>query len=151
MPTYPEQSSASIDIDASPDVVWNLVSDITRMGEYSPECYKTEWEDGASGPAVGAHFHGYNRQGTFEWDVAGIVTECEAGKVFEFSVPRGSDTPTTWRYEIAPSGSGTTLSESFDAPLLNVEGSPANFEGRYEMMSEAITTTLANIKATAEG
>ena len=58
MTQFPEESSASIDIDAPPDVVWRLVADITRMGEWSPECWKAEWEGDATGPAVGAHFHG---------------------------------------------------------------------------------------------
>ena len=116
MPTFPQQSSASIEIDAAPDVVWHLLADITRMCEWSPECARAEWESGATGPAVGAEFHGFNRIGTFEWDAHGVVTASEVGKVFEFAVPRDSDTPTIWRFEVAADGSGTTLTESFDAP-----------------------------------
>jgi len=55
-----------------------------------------------------------------------------------------------WRFEFASAGSGTRLTESFDAPLINVAGSPANFEGRFEMLAEAIRTTVANIRAAAE-
>jgi hypothetical protein len=150
MPTYPQESSASIEVDAPPDVVWNLVADITRMGEWSPECVRAHWEGDATGPAVGAHFHGYNKAGTFEWDAPCIVTDCEPGRVFAFAVPRGGDTINRWRFEFAPSGAGTTLTESFDAPLINVDGSPANFEGRFEMLAEAIKKTIANIKAAAE-
>ena len=51
---------------------------------------------------------------------------------------------------MAPSTGGTTLTESFDAPLINVEGSAANFEGRFEMLVKAIKKTIANIKAAAE-
>ena len=120
------------------------------MGEWSPECCRAEWEDGATGPVVGAHFHGYNRAGTFEWDAPCIVTECEADTTFAFEVPREGSTKTAWRFEFAPSASGTTLTESFDAPMINVEGSPANFEGRFEMLAEAIKKTIANIKAAAE-
>ena len=150
MAPYPQESSASIDIDAAPEVVWNLVADITRMGEWSPECWKAEWKEGATGPAVGAAFHGYNRAGTFEWDAPCVVTECEPGKVFAFEVPPGAPTVTCWRFEFAPNGAGTTLTESFDAPLINVEGAPSNFEGRFEMLAEAIKTTIANIKTAAE-
>ncbi len=49
-----------------------------------------------------------------------------------------------------PNGSGTTLTESFDAPRINIEGSPANFEGRFEMLDGAIKKTIANIKSAAE-
>lgn len=150
MATFPQQSSASIEVNAAPDVTWQLVADITRMGEWSPECVRAEWEDGANGPEVGAHFHGFNRAGTFEWDVPCVVTECEPGKVFAFEVPRGAAPSSQWRYEFAPCTAGTTLTESFDAPLINVEGSPSNFEGRFEMLAEGIKTTISNIKAAAE-
>jgi hypothetical protein len=150
MAQYQQSSSASIDVAAAPDVVWNLVADIRRMGEWSPECYRAEWEGDASGPAAGAHFHGYNRAGTYEWDAPCVVTECEPGRVFAFAVPRDSPTVNAWRFEFAANGSGTTLTESFDAPLINVDGSPANFDGRFEMLAEAIRKTIANIKAAAE-
>ena len=150
MTSFPETSSASIDINAAPEVVWNLLSDITRMGEWSPECVRAEWVDGACGPEVGAHFHGYNKIDTFEWDVPCEVVASEPGSVFEFLAQRGSPVQTQWRFELLPNGAGTTLTESFNAPLINVDGSPANFEGRYEMVVEGIGTTIANIKAAAE-
>jgi len=151
MTKFPEASSASIEIAASPEVVWGLVADVTRMGEWSPECVRAEWEDGATGPVAGAHFHGYNKAGDFEWDAPCIVTDCEPGKVFAFQVPRNDDNhPTIWRFELAPSGDGTTLTESFDAPRINVPGMPSNFEGRFEMLDRGINETIANIKAAAE-
>lgn len=147
---YPDRSSASIEVAAPPEAVWDLVAEITRMGEWSPECVRAEWEDGATGPAAGAHFHGFNQVGTYEWDAHGVVTECEPGRVFEFQVPCDDADATTWRYEVAPSGDGTTLTESFHAPRINIEGSPANFEGRFEVLDAAINTTIANIKTAAE-
>ncbi len=148
---FPERSSASTDVAAPPEKVWGLVADITRMGEWSPECYTASWDDGATSPAAGAHFSGTNRAGTFEWTVPCEVSECEPGKVFEFVAPRGSDVVTRWRYEFAPNSSGgTALTESFDAPMVNLPGSPSNFEGRFEMLCAGLETTLANIKAAAE-
>ncbi len=148
---YPQTSSASIEVRAAPEIVWALVSDITRMGEWSPGCVRAEWEGGATGPAVGAHFHGYNRAGTFEWDVPGIVTDCEPGRIFAFAVPRDGAMVNRWRFELAPAAAaGTTLTESFDAPAINVEGSPANFDGRFEMLVQAINETITNIKTAAE-
>ena len=56
-----------------------------------------------------------------EPDVPCEVTECVPGKVFEFVAPRGESTVTRWRYEFAPNASGgTTVTEPFDAPLINV-------------------------------
>ena len=150
MPAFPEQSSASIEVRAAPEVVWELVADITQMGKWSPECFRAEWEDGSTGPVVGANFHGFNRVGTFEWDLPCVVTECEAGKSFAFEAPRGGSPNTQWRYEFTPCAAGTVLTESFEAPLINVEGSPANYEGRFETLTDAIKTTIANIKGAAE-
>ena len=151
MTSFPETGSASIDIAADPKAVWQLVADITRMGEWSPECIHAEWQDGATAPAVGAHFIGSNKIGDFEWSVPCIVTECEPGSVFAFEVPRGAEVRTTWRFEFAANPTaGTTLTESFNAPLINVDGSAANFEGRHEMLVAAIATTVANVKAAAE-
>jgi uncharacterized protein YndB with AHSA1/START domain len=150
MTQYPEKSSASIEINAAPEAVWQLVADITRMGEWSPECRRAEWEGGSTGPAVGAHFHGYNRAGTTEWDAPCLVTDCEPGKVFAFQVPPEGKVVTRWRFEFAPSGTGTTLTESFDAPMINVDGAPSNFDGRFEMLDKAIRMTIANIKTAAE-
>jgi hypothetical protein len=99
---------------------------------------------------VGARFHGYNRAGTFEWDAPCIVTECEPGKVFAFDVPPDAPLVTRWRFEFARSGAGTTLTESFDAPMINTEGAPSNFEGRFEMLEAAIGKTIAAIQAAAE-
>ena len=57
----------SRDIAATPDVVYTAISDVTRMGEWSEECYSCRWHDGHDGPAVGAIFDGDNRQGAHEW------------------------------------------------------------------------------------
>lgn len=150
MTEYPEQGSASIHVDAPPEDVWGLIADITRMGEWSPECVKAEWAGDASGPEVAAPFHGYNRAGTYEWDLPCVVTASEPGRVFEFEAPSEGTVRTRWRFELAPDGTGTQLTESFDAPMINVEGAAANFEGRYEMLVDAIGRTIANIKAAAE-
>ncbi len=150
MTDYPEQGSASIRVDAAPEVVWALIADITRMGEWSPECVKAEWVGDASGPAVDAPFRGYNKAGTYEWNLPCVVTASEPGRLFEFEAPSEGKVRTRWRFELTPDGDGSHLTESFDAPMINVDGAAANFDGRYEMLVEAIGRTVANIKAAAE-
>jgi uncharacterized protein YndB with AHSA1/START domain len=153
MVSQPTEFSASTEVAAPPEKVWALVSDITRIGEWSPECVRAEWHDGASAPAVGVGFTGTNKAGDFEWSVPCEITDCVPGSVFAFVAPADMD-PTTdrslWRYEFAASPGGCTVTESFHAPLLNIEGSPANVEGRYEGLCGAVEQTLANIKAAAE-
>jgi uncharacterized protein YndB with AHSA1/START domain len=147
---YPESSAAFIDIDAPVERVFSLVGDLTRMGEWSPECFKFEWEGGSSEAAVGARFRGYNRFGENEWEEPGQITDFEFGRCIEFQVQQESEWPSTWRFDFEPAGDGTRLRESFIVPVINVEGSGANFEGRFEMLHGAIETTLAKIKAAVE-
>ena len=52
--------SASVVINRDPQTVFAVVSDITRTGEWSPECVSGRWVGGATGPAVGAKFEGDN-------------------------------------------------------------------------------------------
>ena len=110
------QASVTLHIDAEPTRVWELISDITRMGEYSPEVFEAEWLDGATGPVVGARYRGHvkrNERGPTYWTTC-KVTECSPGEVFEFGVMMGDKAMNTWRYEFAPgAGGGTDATESF--------------------------------------
>ena len=141
---------ARVHVDAAPQQVYDIVSDVTRMGEWSPECRDAEWTEGCTGPEADARFLGHNQAGDFTWSVPCMITECVEGKVFAFYAGDGSARSTTWRFELEPSAAGTRLTESFDAPMINIEGSASNFAGRYEMLVAGAQTTIANIKAAAE-
>ena len=52
----------TVHVEAPVDRVWALVSDVTLMGEWSPEVYEAQWVDGATGPVVGARFKARNRR-----------------------------------------------------------------------------------------
>lgn len=109
------QGSVSTFINSDPQTVFGVVSDITRTGEWSPECLAGRWVGGATGPMVGAKFEGDNQIKVAgltlkKWTTTAEVTACVPGEVFEF-VAEGY---TTWRYEIAPSSTGTMLTESFN-------------------------------------
>jgi uncharacterized protein YndB with AHSA1/START domain len=110
------QDAVTVHIDAPPEAVWDLVSDITKIGRYSPETFDAEWLDGATGPAVGVRFRGHvkrNQKGPTYWATC-VITECEPNRVFGFtvgsSVEKGLN---NWRYELQPSGTGTEVTESF--------------------------------------
>jgi uncharacterized protein YndB with AHSA1/START domain len=111
------QDSVTVHMAAPAEAIWDLVSDVTRIGRYSPETFEAEWLDGATGPAVGARFRGHvkrNQKGPTYWTTC-IVTACEPGRVFEFGVgPTPEKALNTWRYELAPAaGGGTDVTESF--------------------------------------
>lgn len=97
-------------IPAPPHVVYDLVADVTRMGEWSPETTDAEWVDGATGPAVGARFRGRNTLGKSSWTTKPTVVVAERGCEFTFDVP-GKSGP-RWRYEFVADGDGTRVIES---------------------------------------
>jgi ligand-binding SRPBCC domain-containing protein len=110
------QGSVSLHIDAPPEKVWRLVSDITNTGRFSPETFEAEWLDGASEPAVGVRFRGHvlrNGRPPAYWTVCRI-TDCDPGKTFGFAVLGPGERPiNNWRYEFEVDGDGTLVTESY--------------------------------------
>jgi len=109
--------SVTARIEAPTSVVWDIVSDVTRIGELSPETFDAEWTDGATGPAVGARFRGHikrNGRGPTYWTQC-RVTVCEPERAFAFGVETGGKVLNTWRYDLAAldGGAATEITESF--------------------------------------
>ncbi|MGH3885370.1 MAG: SRPBCC family protein [Pseudonocardiaceae bacterium] len=99
----------SLTVAAPPERVWALVSDVTRVGDWGGECVDAQWEGSVGGPEVGARFHGRQvRQGR-EWETSSVVTEVEPGVSFGWAVGDPVNASATWRYELAPDGSGGTV------------------------------------------
>jgi len=105
--------SVSATLDAAPELVWKLVTDVTRMGEWSPECYRCEWLE-ASGPAVGARFRGHNRWGPMRWRTVSEVVACDPGREFAFVARHWTGATTRWTYRLEPAGGGTKVTESYE-------------------------------------
>lgn len=97
-------------IAASPEVIYDLVTDISRMGEWSPETIEAEWIKGATVAEVGARFRGRNRLGPNSWSTKPTVIEADRGRIFAFRVPGKSGA--TWTYEFAAVDGGTLVIES---------------------------------------
>jgi hypothetical protein len=151
-----EGGSVSVEVAASPEDVYDLVSDVTRMGEWSPETVKAVWTDGATGPAVGARFKGTNRIGPARWSTTPRVLVADRGREFSFVTEfRGKDN-TRWTYRFEPSGSGTKLTESFECVVDTakaidvVERYLFRIKDRKAHLENGMRETLARIKAAAE-
>ena len=102
--------SVSIRVDAAPSVVYGLVSDVERMGEWSPECRSALWLDDRRGP--GARFRGRNRAGANRWSRTCEVLVDEPDREFAWrTIPGGPtmDDSTRWSFVLEPDGSGTLL------------------------------------------
>ena len=102
--TYELQES--IVVPATPEEVHALVSDVTRTGEWSPQCHRCEWEDERRG--VGARFVGHNRTPVREWETVSEVIADVPGEHFAWSVGPGR---AEWGYRIRAVDGGTELTE----------------------------------------
>jgi len=111
----PLTSEVSVHVDAAPEKVWDLVSDVTRIGEFSPETFEARWTRGSTGPEVGASFKGHvkrNGVGPTYWSPC-QVTACVPNQLFEFAVGTDDVTINNWGYRLEADGSGTTVTEYF--------------------------------------
>jgi uncharacterized protein YndB with AHSA1/START domain len=111
----PLTREVSVHIDAAPEQVWDLVSDVTRIGEFSPETFEARWTRGSTGPEVGASFKGHvkrNGVGPTYWSPC-QVTKCVPFEVFEFAVGTDDLSFNNWGYRLEADGSGTKVTEYF--------------------------------------
>ena len=149
---------AQVYVEAPPDKVFQLVSDVTRVPEWSPECRRCEWLGEPSKPVAGARYQGHNRKGWMRWTVPCRVTDVEPGQVFAFeTVPpfpyKGRGPQTRWRYEFKPASGGTVLTESFEVLWYSQLIIRAFFGGpaaRLAQLEANVRDTLVRIKAAAE-
>ena len=96
-------------IEAPPERVWGLVTDIVLMGEWSPEYDGGEWLDGATGAVVGARFRGHNSREGREWESVSTVIEAEPGRSFAWAVGDPDNAAATWRFYLTPVRNGTRV------------------------------------------
>ena len=105
-------AAAQILIDAPPERVWQLVSDISLMPGLSSELQEVAWLDGATGQAVGHRFTGRNAHPEVgEWETVSTVTECDEPHRFAWAVGDPSHPSATWRFTLRPDGEGTRLEQ----------------------------------------
>jgi hypothetical protein len=152
------RGEARLHVDASPDQLYGMVSDVTRMGEWSPETVACRWIDGATGPAVGAKFKGVNRRGFVRWTTTPEVVVADSGREFAFVTKRRGFPSTRWTYRFTPAPTGgTDLAETFEllagyswfAGLLVRRVVWMNDDRRADLEAGAMRT-LERIKAAAE-
>ena len=156
----PLGDEVSLVIDAPPAEVWDLVSDVTRIGEFSPETFEAKWTRGSTGPEVGAYFAGHvkrNGVGPTYWSPC-RVTVCEPERTFEFSVGTDSVTVNNWGYRLEAEGTGTRVTETWtDHRTGWPDWTTAVFDriatrkpGFHVFQRSNIAQTLKNLKADFE-
>jgi uncharacterized protein YndB with AHSA1/START domain len=149
----PLTGEVSLHMAAPPEQVWALVSDVTRIGEFSPETFEARWTRGSTGPEVGATFKGHvkrNGIGPTYWSPC-QVTKCVPNEVFEFSVGTDTVALNNWGYRLQPENGGTRVTEYYRlesklSPYWLVMG---RLRGRTN--ERGMRTTLERMKKVVEG
>jgi Polyketide cyclase / dehydrase and lipid transport len=150
------RGEAGLHIDVQPERLYDIVTDVRRMGEWSPECVACDWLEGATGLAVGARFRGRNKHGIARWSTKPEVVTAAPGREFAFVIRHLGRDMTKWTYRFEPADDGTDLTESFemlsDLPVyfrltdrwfMGVKDRKADLETN-------MSQTLERIKAAAE-
>jgi uncharacterized protein YndB with AHSA1/START domain len=151
MPT-PAPISASVDVAAGPEAVWAVVSDVTRMPEWSPELRRLFVLGGAKQPRVGMTLLGINRRGFVAWPTTSKLTRFEPGRAVAWKT---RESGATWTYELEPTEGGTRLTGRRDLPKFTLGTTVlgpiiGGAEGHDRELAEGIRSTLERIKATVE-
>jgi hypothetical protein len=144
----------SIVIARPPPVLYNMVSDVARMGEWSPVCVACWWDEGA-GPAVGAWFTGRNVDSGETWETRSVVVAADPGREFAFQC--GGD-KARWGYTFTLVDGGTRVTEAWEFRPAGIAffeerfgaGAPAEIAERSRDAHAGIPVTLAALKQVAE-
>jgi uncharacterized protein YndB with AHSA1/START domain len=143
--------SATVQVDATPEAVWEVLADVSRMSEWSPECRKIIVL-GRPKQGLGTRLLGLNRRGLAVWPTTSTVVRFEPARAVAW---RTRESGATWTYELAPSATGTTLTgrrelPSFSAGTRLMAPLIGGASGHDEELAAGIRTTLERIKATVE-
>ncbi len=150
--------SDSVVVDVDTDRLYALVADVTRMGEWSPQCRSCWWDEG-DGPTVGAYFTGRNESDGRTWETRSQVVAADPGREFAWEVNGGW---VRWGFTLEPledPDCGTRLTESWEFAPDGIRGFHERFGDaadeqivtRTQAAKDGIPLTLAAIKRTAEG
>jgi uncharacterized protein YndB with AHSA1/START domain len=153
-------------VAARPELVWDLVADVTRVAGWSPECIRVAWLGEPGRPRPGARFTGHNRfPNGFEYEVTCVVTEADRPRAFAWVVLDDSGDParpsSSWRYLIDPlPGGGSRIRQRFThgpgtsylrAVAANAPDRAAEFiAARLDGLRANMSVTLRAMKAAAE-
>lgn len=117
----PRTVSHTVVVAATAESLYEMVSDPTRMGGWSPENTGATLAGPDTGrAAVGTVFDGHNRRGRMRWTTRCVVTAADPGERFAFSVRAwGLRTPllrapiASWEYRFEAVPGGTRVTETW--------------------------------------
>ena len=147
--------TVSTSIDAAPEVVWDLVADVTRMNQWSPETTRCRWLTDPPGPREGARFAGTNAYRGRRWRTECTVVAAERGREFSFDVVgAGFLRVARWTYTFRPVDDGCEVTETYTdrrGPALRLFGvAMLGIKDRDAHNRRTMTETLDRLRAAAE-
>lgn len=142
---------AEIEINAPVAKVWSLVSDLSRMPQWSPQCRIMK----ALGPIrPGTRTINLNRRGLLFWPTTSVITEVIPERKFAFRIPINTS---VWSYELEPTATGTRLIETRHAEngvtavsTAVTKAALGGVDSFEQELLEGMSQGLARIKAAAE-
>jgi len=145
----------SILIEATPEALYDLVSDITRTGEWSPVCTGCRWDDAGEAGQIGAWFTGHNELPERTWETRSQITAADRGREFTWVV---GGSFARWSFTFDPDGKATKLTESWQFLPTGIamfqekyaDRAAAEIDARTRQAQDGILRTLAAIKRIAE-
>jgi ribosome-associated toxin RatA of RatAB toxin-antitoxin module len=130
-------------VNAHPDDVYDLISDVSRISAWSPNASEVRYDDNG-GPQVGAWFSGRNQKADKSWTSRSQVCTADRGAAFGFVVGGIDDGIVHWQWTFRPSGSGTEVQQAWRLlrtdPLLGATRS--DLDNLRDYMTASVEATL---------
>ncbi|WP_310785681.1 SRPBCC family protein [Mycobacterium sp. Z3061] len=146
-------ATATVQIDASPEAVYGLITDLPTLAALAEEAVSMELRKGDA-VTKGAVFVGHNENGSKSWTTKCTVTDAEPGRVFAFDVRSAALPIARWQYDIAAADGGCRVTEStWDRRpgwLRKVAGRITGVADRKAQNTKNIELTLQRLKQRAE-
>lgn len=111
----PLSGSVSAQSTAAAHNIWVALTDVTRMGNWSPECTGCAWLTVDDQIGIGARFRGFNRWGPLRWSTTCTVEVFDIDRCFAYLARHMSGASTRWTYRFEPDETGTTVTETFES------------------------------------
>ncbi|WP_443058770.1 SRPBCC family protein [Streptomyces sp. NBC_00400] len=110
IPRFPAPAATgTVAIRTTPADAYRVVSDPPVIVRLAEEAHRARWLGGATAPAVGARFHGHNRNGLRRWATTCRITDADPSRCFAYEVTAPLGVPISRRqHDIAPTAEGCT-------------------------------------------
>ena len=116
MGTLPRHGRTEAHASTSPDAVWRIIADVTRIGQWSGECRSAHLARGARAAAPGIRFRGWNKSGPFRWTRSCVFTVVDAPRHLAWRTVGlwGHVDSTEWHITLEPERDGTRIVQTYD-------------------------------------